>query len=120
VNRLQTQLDRDQHQRADTGNSIDLAHQIFYDVKTLLPKTSETVALLERELVDSARLHRVADARQDNSQDSQVDFNGNPVDVKALQAAIRGRTIGWIVGTSVAFEAVVLALAAWLFCRRDY
>jgi len=120
VDSLQSQLARDQRQRADTGNSFQVAHQIFYDIKTLLPKTSETVALLERQLIDSARLQRVADARQDNSQDSQVDFNGNPVDVKALQAAIRKRTVGWIVGTSVAFEMVVLALAAWLFCRRDY
>jgi ABC-type transport system involved in multi-copper enzyme maturation permease subunit len=120
VNRLQAQLDRDQRQRAATGNSFEFAHQIFYDVKTLLPKTSETVALLERELVDSARLQRAADAQRDSAQDSQVDFNGNPVDVKALQAAIRGRTVGWIVGTSVGFEMVVLALAAWLFCRRDY
>jgi hypothetical protein len=25
-----------------------------------------------------------------------------------------------VLGTSITFEAVVLALAAWIFCRRDY
>jgi hypothetical protein len=30
------------------------------------------------------------------------------------------RPIWWIVGTSLGFEAVVLAVAAWIFCRRDY
>jgi hypothetical protein len=40
---------------------------------------------------------------------------------ESLQAEIPKRSVGWIVGTtSVAFEMVVLALAAWQFCRRDY
>jgi hypothetical protein len=30
------------------------------------------------------------------------------------------RTVAWIIGTSVAFEVVVLTLAVWIFCRRDY
>lgn len=33
---------------------------------------------------------------------------------------MRKRTVGWIVGTSVTFELVILTLAAWIFCRRDY
>jgi hypothetical protein len=32
----------------------------------------------------------------------------------------RQRSIWWIVGTSLLFEAAVLGLAAWSFSRRDY
>ena len=34
--------------------------------------------------------------------------------------ALRRRSVPWIIGTSLAFEAVMLTLAAWAFCRRDY
>ena len=38
-----------------------------------------------------------------------------------IRAEIRSRSVGWVVGTSVGgFEVVVLGLAAWIFCRRDY
>jgi hypothetical protein len=30
------------------------------------------------------------------------------------------RSLAWVLGTSLLFEAVVLALAGWLSCRRDY
>jgi hypothetical protein len=30
------------------------------------------------------------------------------------------RPVSWVLGTSVAFEAVVLGISAWIFCRRDF
>jgi hypothetical protein len=33
---------------------------------------------------------------------------------------LRSRSVWWVVGTSLAFEAIVLLIAAWIFCRRDY
>jgi ABC-type transport system involved in multi-copper enzyme maturation permease subunit len=114
------QLERQHADRAGITHSFDTAHQIFYDIKTVLPKTSETMALLERKMIDTARLQRVAQTQQDPQDQPQIDFNGNPVDVKRLQAEFNKRTSGWIVGTSLGFEAVVIALAAWIFSRRDY
>ena len=38
----------------------------------------------------------------------------------AFVARVGGRTTAWVLGTSLAFEAVVLALAAAIFCRRDF
>ena len=87
---------------------------------TVLPKTAETVALLQRKLISSARLQGVADQQDDSDNQNRVDLNGNPVPVAALQAEMMRRTVGWIIGTSVTFEVIVLALAAWIFCRRDY
>jgi hypothetical protein len=34
--------------------------------------------------------------------------------------AARSRSIPWIIGTSIGFEVVILSIAAWIFCRRDY
>jgi len=33
---------------------------------------------------------------------------------------IHGRSIAWVVGTSLGFEVFVLFWAAVFFCRRDY
>ncbi|MGD0463130.1 MAG: hypothetical protein ABSB74_11655 [Tepidisphaeraceae bacterium] len=120
VTMYQNDLKSDRAKRQDMHGSFVRPHAIFYDVKTVLPKTSETVALLERMLISSARLEHVARDRQDDSENSSAELNGNPIPMRELQAEIRSRSVGWIVGTSVGFEAVVLALAAWIFCRRDY
>jgi hypothetical protein len=40
--------------------------------------------------------------------------------MQEFQQEVNSRSWGWIVGTSVGFECVMLALAAWIFCRRDY
>ena len=37
-----------------------------------------------------------------------------------IDAVKRSRSLGWVVGTSLGFEAAVLALSAWIFCRRDF
>ena len=38
----------------------------------------------------------------------------------ALEADQRSRGVGWILGTSVAFEIATLGLGCWLFARRDF
>jgi len=118
---LQSELNTDQAKRAEHHNGFDRVHEIFYDAKTMLPKTTETVALLQRKLITSARLERVSNG-EDNSEEQQnrVDLNGNAVPVAELRAEMNRRSIGWIVGTSVGFEVFVLGIAAWVFCRRDY
>jgi hypothetical protein len=44
----------------------------------------------------------------------------SPADVRQIDRTMRARPISWVIGTSLAFEAVVLLLAAWVFCRRDF
>ena len=116
---LHSQLADQQTRRSNFHGAYDRPHEIFYDSMTVLPKTAETVALLHRMLISSARLQRVA-ADQDDPNQNRVDLNGNPVPVAELQAELNRRTVAWIIGTSVAFEVVVLTLAIWIFCRRDY
>ncbi len=86
-------------------------HEVLYVVKTALPKTSETQKLLENCLMDMAKLPNRAGTQQ------------NPRAAAAIQEVVedaRRRSVAWIVGTSLGFETVVLAAAAWVFCRRDF
>jgi hypothetical protein len=52
--------------------------------------------------------------------------SGHPQEQRMMAAqqevidVLRGRSIAWVVGTSLGFEAIVLAFAALIFCRRDY
>jgi hypothetical protein len=114
---LQSELHGEQARRADFHDQFGRPHQLFYDLVTVLPKTTETVELLQRELIKRADLPKTDD-------DASVPFGGSnstyTVQVGALQEQLRKRSIGWIVGTSVGFECAVVALAAWIFCRRDY
>ena len=57
--------------------------------------------------------------RNKKADDADVDVPHQRTDVE-FQNRIRDRSIGWIVGTSLLFEAMVLGLAAWIFNRRDF
>ena len=87
------------------------SHDVLYGIKTVLPKTDETIGLLERWLIDVANLQdRPGDDRPQAAKNVQ----------KEIVETIHGRSVGWVVGTSLGFELVVLSLAALMFCRRDY
>jgi hypothetical protein len=104
-------------------------HGYFYSVKTFLPKTSETIGLLNRFLVsreeteqlmpEQSRRRRDRDKERSTIADDDVDVPKGRTDI-AVQNQLRDRSVGWIVGTSLLFEAAVLSLAAWIFNRRDY
>ncbi len=93
-------------------------------VKTALPKTGETVEILNRTLKDRADLEeqdRNAAAAPEELGQMAGPFG---VDQRALaarvQKAIHARSVWWVIGTSLAFEAVMLGIGAWIFCRRDF
>ena len=95
-----------------------LASSVSTGVKTVLPKTQETVALLERWLVDLADL-----PKPPNSDADEISpFGGaNQAEVQSrMQTRIRGQSLWWVLGTSLGFEAVILAIAVWIFRRRDF
>jgi hypothetical protein len=101
----------------------DLASRIVVGVKTVFPKTSETVQLIDRWIVEAARLERIPG---DDVEPSTFRF-GAPMsqqEQRLLQARIeerlRGRNAWWVLGTSLIFEAMVLALACVVFVRRDF
>lgn len=101
--------------RAETlVGRLDFAHRITMVVKTAVPKTSETVNLLERWLVDAA------DLGPENDVDDE--FSADPMEAAAQRFSdeIRDRSVLWIIGTSMLFQFCVLGLASWIFIRRDF
>lgn len=80
----------------------------------ILPKTGETTALLDRWIV-------LGDG-QDLS-GSTIDAIGERSgqgDMGDAKEELKRHSTAWIIGTSLAFEAVVLALACRMFSRRDF
>jgi len=89
----------------------------WYDLCRLalapLPKTGGTTRLLDRLIVVKGRGtssgNLVTTATRDDDPESS-----------ALREAATRHSVFYIIGTSLAFEAVMLGWAAWIFCRRDY
>ncbi|MBK7405124.1 MAG: ABC transporter permease [Phycisphaerales bacterium] len=113
--------------RAETEQSLAKLKpwmKAVYAAKTIVPKTSETTSLLERWLVSMADLKAQARAnpeRADSGLDTktgEINLDDQEVKLRA-EEAIRARPVWWILGTSLAFEAVMLSAACVVFARRD-
>lgn len=102
-------------------------HGMVFGLKTGLPKTGETVSLMERYILDWSEMEQLRAAAGpatnvdvgmgESDEDPHVE---DEVVGQRVERVLRGRTELWVIGTSLAFEAVVLGLAAWIFCRRDF
>lgn len=149
-----------------SAEGLNTYYRIASAVVTLIPKTGETVDLLDRELFDDADLKGVREqfAQSANAYDEGGGPRGRPgrfakrpapatrstaaTSPSTKQAEVtdeeedrreqrarsqaamegeeqaerarRSRSVPWIIGTSLAFELVMLTAAAWVFCRRDY
>ncbi|MFM7807351.1 MAG: ABC transporter permease, partial [Planctomycetota bacterium] len=127
-----TDLSGEREQAEGALGSLRTAHRILYAAKTALPKTDETVTLVQRWMVEAANLDAVADdepepassvlekrRRGRGSSFGAVRARERDV-VAAIDADQRSRGVAWILGTSLAFEAVVLAIGCRTFARRDF
>lgn len=96
----------------------DLASNISFGAKTVFPKTQETIALLERWMVDLADLPKPQD---EEIQDIGPMAGVSQAEVqKRLQEKLRSRSVWWVMGTSFLFEGFILFLAIRIFKRRDF
>lgn len=100
-------------------------HAIAYAVKTVLPKTTETVDLLRRTIVQNTELESFQDQISTVGPQGGIENVGgvrlsNRAVQREMQRVLDGRSVLWVVGTSLAFEAVLLAIGGWIFCRRDF
>ncbi|MDX2146358.1 MAG: hypothetical protein SFZ23_02450 [Planctomycetota bacterium] len=112
-----------------TIKTLDKWNTGFLVAKTVLPKTSETSELLGRFLLTDEEFASISQRDQDSS-GIQVDASdGESVQERQMvmneagaraQSVFRGRSIWWVLGTSLAFEAVVLGIATVIFVRRDF
>jgi hypothetical protein len=99
-------------------------HAILFAAKTVLPKTTETMDLLRRSLISAADLEGIADQdEQDRPRRRGPRDPLAPTDQavnKEMQRELNSRTVGWVLGTSLVFEALAVGIAAAIFCRRDF
>ena len=100
-------------------------HKIAYAIKTVLPKTRETVDVMNRQLLREFRREH-ADILEEGEEPADISsprVRRRTIMEPAVQQAeetMRRRPLWWVIGTSLAFETGILALAAWVFSRRDY
>lgn len=144
----------------ERARKLNTAHRIVYGIATAVPKTGETIDLLNRKLFTEADERAVLEGQRGAGRTEEPAPPDAPVTAEAEAAATlpsatnpseedqaaeqerkrdqeereqiqleamaeaaraaRSRSVPWILGTSIGFEVVVLALAAWVFCRRDY
>lgn len=123
----------DQKDEGD-GGVLNRVHDAIYAVKTVLPKTGETVDLMNRWLISEANLEKFAGPSAEDEELPEPPATGerrgprrDPFERnvareagKRFQKELRDRSVFWVLGTSIAFEIVVLGLASWLFARRDF
>jgi len=91
-------------------------------VKTVVPKTADTIQLLDRWLLtkeDKELFSGGPNAEPDEDERARFGQPDKNV-VGRVEAANRSRTVAWIIGTSLAFEGMILAIGAWVFCRREF
>jgi ABC-type transport system involved in multi-copper enzyme maturation permease subunit len=90
--------------------------------KTILPKTTETVELLERKLVSLADIEALGPPERRNVRVKDADDVAVPRGEaeRRAEAEFRKRPVWWIIGTSIGFEFLVLGIATLIFCRRDF
>ena len=121
--RGQAQTSRQQaHDNEHTAHILRTIHNVVYAVKTITPKTTDTIGLLDRYLFSNREAEVAAGLDRDRGDSGPTDDvqSASMAGVRETMQDVRARSPAWIIGTSLAFEVVLIAWAAWLFARRDY
>ncbi len=119
-------VDLEAEQRDSSAHSFDVAHTVAYYLACVVPKTKGTTELFTRQLIKRADLPTLPDEPAAGSSvstagpDRREHFRDEMYLSQQLELKLRERSAGWILGSSLAFEALVVGAAAWIFCRRDY
>ncbi len=141
----QDAIDRAIVKRDEAKKNLDTLtwwHARTVNVKSALPKTNETLDLLQRALIEMGEMEEIASSSfgsGSGSEDTndriildeegneivaefqgQFDEDANRIAARAQLEEFRARSILWVVGTSLGFEAFILAICCWVFSRRDY
>ena len=124
---LKAKLTQLQTQRSEMTNTIHTAESVLFGVLTVLPKTQGTTQLLDRVLMtDEDRMNQTDDSPPPDFSNGHHPGPGRgpwrerEFLAREAEKEKEKRTATWIISTSMAFELVMISLAGWLFCRRDY
>lgn len=119
-NAVLTNLQKEMESNSETQRRLETAHWVAYGIKTALPKTGETVGLLERWMIDLAELPKPESTQTEAPEDPFINNADGAEFQREIAEELRGRSVWWVIGTSVVFEVLVLSLASWIFIRRDF
>jgi ABC-type transport system involved in multi-copper enzyme maturation permease subunit len=96
-------------------------------IKFVLPKTQETIGLLERNLISREELRQLmsdSTGVQMPDEGDESEFSGpamaDPRVQQRVREIVRSRSTAVVLGTSLIFEIVCLALCVLIFARRDF
>ncbi len=123
---LQQRLEQEQAERdtvLDAAASLDTWHGPTTFMMAVLPKTQLTVELLSRWLKDPDGFSIAAMMRGDMTGAGTSSLMRDPIDVemtRRLEKELDSYSPWYIIGTSLGFEALVLAAACVIFVRRDF
>lgn len=117
--------ERDAESEKRDLDNIDRWHRMILTARLVLPKTGETLALVEQAMISTAEMEGLF---QSNNRDDGLEARGRRARFGAREQEIDNRTrramadrsLAWIIGTSLMFEFFCVALATWIFSRRDY
>lgn len=98
----------------DGANQAKQWHQMTVWMMACLPKTGETMNVMDRLTVVGGK------TGFSNSSFIAALFGQGGDRDEHLETALARNSTTYIIGTSLLFEAVMLGMAAWIFCRRDY
>ncbi|MGA2496703.1 MAG: hypothetical protein ABSH20_03120 [Tepidisphaeraceae bacterium] len=119
IDNQQRSLDATISHRKDLQSSLhtwSVIHHLFYRASAILPKAISTYSLLDRYLISDVDFQAAS-----NPPDSLPENYRDAVEAgKEVELRARKESLLWIIGTSLTFEFVVVSLAAWIFCQRDY
>lgn len=108
------------------ARTADRVNTGFYIAKTIFPKHAETTALLERYLVTDDQLKGIRERRNNQPggpgqrrRNEELEFDQAQA-TDRVEDIIRGRSVWWVVGSSLVFEAFILTIAGVIFVRRDF
>ncbi|MEQ8770698.1 MAG: ABC transporter permease [Phycisphaerales bacterium] len=107
-------------QAVETWNTW--SQRVFW-LKTLLPKTGETTGLLERWLISQEDINKLFEERtgvNPGDDDNDGPAMNDPRVSRRVTEVFRSRSLAWVLGTSFAFEFVILGIATLIFVRRDF
>lgn len=128
LNELKERLEQSERDAAGEKkdlDNIDRWHRLILTARLVLPKTGETLSLVQRVMISTAEMDGLF---QTANREDGIEANARRQRFGARQPEIDSRTnrvladrsLMWIIGTSLMFEFFCVGLATWIFARRDY
>lgn len=99
--------------------TLNMWQGIVFSVKTILPKTGETIGLLNRVLIDPEAFRPNDDNNGEMLLEEEIEIDQNELSTR-VEDRFRARSIWWVLGTSLLFESFILGVSILIFARRDF